>query len=255
MKYVGAAVLVLLALFVVAVPRASADLGMTMTMSMNLGGTGMVVNSEMQTRIKASKMRADVRMMGQDLSVLFDQDAKQVLMINHATKEISIAGPGALAANNPVAFGEAAVSMKPTGETRVLLGRTCQGFAIEMTVPMTVGADTITMRMSGTIWIADKGPGVEEYKTLSKAAAASGFSTAFMTQGPTMKGMVEVQKTMAEAGIPLAQEFRMSMEGTGQAAAMMSQMGNMTMTMTVTALSTDPIGDDVFVEPAGYTKK
>ena len=255
MKRAATLVLVLFALLVCAVPRASADLGMTMTMSMNLGAMGMVVNSEMQTRIKASKMRADVKLMGQDLSVLFDQGAKQVLMINHATREISSADPGALTANNPVAFGEAAVSIKPTGETKELLGRACQGYAIEMTVPMTMGADTATMRMSGTIWIADKGPGVDEYKALSKAAAESGFSTSFMAQGPTMKGMVEVQKTMAEAGIPMAQEFRMSMEGTGQAAAMMAQMGNMTMTMTVTALSTDAIPDDVFVPPAGYTKK
>ena len=253
MKRVTAGVVVLLASFAVAVPRASADLGMTMTMTMNAGG--MAVNSEMQTRIKASKMRADVKMLGQEMSVLFDQGAKQVLMINHATKEISVADPGALAANNPVAFGEAAVSMKPTGETKELLGRACRGYAVEMTVPMTVNTDTITMRMSGTIWIADRGPGVEEYRALSKAAAESGFSTSFMAQGPTMKGMVEMQKTMAEAGIPMAQEFRMSLEGTGQAAAMMSQMGNMVMTMTVTSLSTDALPDDLFVPPAGYTKK
>jgi hypothetical protein len=70
-----------------------------------------------------------------------------------------------------------------------------------------------------------------------------------------MKGMVEMQKAMAEAGIPMSQEFRMSLEGTGQAAAMLAQMGNMVMTTTVTSLSTDAIADEVFVEPAGYTKK
>ena len=253
MKRAATILLVLFAPLVCAVPRASADLGMTMTMTMNAGG--MAVNSEMQTRIKASKMRADVKMMQQDMTILFDSGAKQLLMINHATKEISSPDPGAIAGNLPVAFGDAAASMKPTGETKELLGRACLGYAIEMTVPMTVNADTITMRMSGTIWIADKGPGVEEYKALSRAAAESGFSTSFMAQGPTMKGMVEMQKMMAEAGIPMSQEFRMSLEGTGQAAAMLSQMGNMVMTMTVTSLSTDAIADEVFAEPAGYTKK
>ena len=253
MKRATAFAVVVFALFVVAVPRASADLGMTMTMTMNAGG--MAITSDMQTRIKASKMRADIKMMQQDMSVIFDTGAKQLLMINHATKEISSPDPAALSGSLPVAFGEAAVSMKPTGETRQILGRACKGYAIEMTVPMTVNTDTITMRMSGTLWIADQGPGVEEYKALSRAAADSGFSTSFMAQGPTMKGMVEMQKAMAEAGIPMAQEFRMSLEGTGQAAAMMSQAGNMVMTTTVTSLSTDPIGDDVFVPPAGYTKK
>ena len=95
MKRAATILLVLFAPLVCAVPRASADLGMTMTMTMNAGG--MAVNSEMQTRIKASKMRADVKMMQQDMTILFDSGAKQVLMINHATKEISSPDPGALA--------------------------------------------------------------------------------------------------------------------------------------------------------------
>jgi len=111
------------------------------------------------------------------------------------------------------------------------------------------------MKMSGALWIAEKGPGVEEYKAVSKAASESGVSTSFMAQGPQAKGMMEMQKAIAGAGIPLAQEFRMTLEGTGQAAAAMAQFGNMTMTTTVTALSTDPIAEEVFALPAGYTKK
>jgi len=240
-------------LIVCAVSPASADLGMTMTMSMNAGG--MAVNATMETRIKASKMRSDIKMMQQDMSVFFDAAAKQVWTVNHVTKDITSADPSALAGNFPVAFGEAAVSMKPNGQSRELLGRTCRGYTMELTVPMSLGQEAVMMRMTGTIWIADQGPGVEEYKALTKAASESGFSTSFMTQLPTMKGMVEMQKAMAEAGIPLAQEFQMSMEGTGQAAAALAQFGNMTMVTTVTALSTDAIADEVFSLPAGYTKK
>lgn len=247
------ATVVLLVLLVCAVPPASADLGMTMTMSMNAGG--MAITATVETRLRASKMRSDIKMTQQDMSIFFDSAAKQVLMVNHVTKEITSLDPAAVAGNFPVAFGEAAVSMKPTGLAREILGRTCQGFTVEMTVPMTVGTETLTMRMSGTIWVADKGPGVEEYRALSKAAAESGFSTSFMAQGPAMKGMVEMQRTMAEAGIPLAQDYQMTMEGTGQAAAAMAQFGNMTMTTMVTSLSTSPIADEVFALPAGYTKK
>ena len=35
----------------------------------------------------------------------------------------------------------------------------------------------------------------------------------------------------------------------------MAQIANMTMATTVTALTTDPIADEVFALPAGYTKK
>jgi len=247
------AVVAILVLFACSVSPASADLGMTMTMSMNAGG--MSVNATMETRVKAMKMRSDIKMMQQDMSIFFDAAASQVFTVNHATKEITSTDPSALAGNFPVAFGEAVVSMKPNGQTKELLGRICQGYAVEMTVPMSVGQEAITMRMSGTLWIADKGPGVEEYRAVSKAAADSGFSTSFMAQGPQAKGMLEMQKAMADAGIPLAQEFQMSLEGTGQAAAALAQFGNMTMATTVTALSTDPIADDVFSLPAGYTKK
>jgi len=247
------AVVAILVLFACSVSPASADLGMTMTMSMNAGG--MSVNANMETRVKAMKMRSDIKMMQQDMSIFFDAAASQVFTVNHATKEITSTDPSALAGNFPVAFGEAVVSMKPNGQTKELLGRICQGYAVEMTVPMSVGQEAITMRMSGTLWIADKGPGVEEYRAVSKAAADSGFSTSFMAQGPQAKGMLEMQKAMADAGIPLAQEFQMSLEGTGQAAAALAQFGNMTMATTVTALSTDPIADDVFSLPAGYTKK
>jgi hypothetical protein len=253
MKRAATLVLAFLTLLVFPALPASADLGMTTTMSMNAGG--MAVNATAETRLKATKMRADIKLMQQDTSVLFDAVTKEVWMVNHATREIRAADPSAMADNLPVTFGEAAVSMKPTGQSKEILGRTCQGYAVEMTVPMSFGQESITMRMAGTIWIADKGPGVEEYKALSRAAAESGFSTSFMAQGPTAKAMVEMQKTMADAGIPLAQEFRMTMEGTGQAAAALAQFGNMTMTMAVTALSTDPIADDVFALPAGYAKR
>jgi len=247
------AAVTILVLVLCAASPASADLGMTMTMSMNAGG--MAVTSTMETRVKALKMRSDIKLMQQDMSIFFDAAAKEVWTVNHVTKEITSADPSALAGNFPVTFGEAVVSMKPTGQTREILGRACQGYAIEMTVPMSLGQEAITMKMSGTLWIADKGPGVDEYKAVSKAAADFGFSTSFMAQGPQAKGMIELQKTMADAGIPLAQEFQMTFEGTGQAGAAIAQVGNMTIATTVTALSTDPIPDDVMALPAGYAKK
>ena len=66
---------------------------------------------------------------------------------------------------------------------------------------------------------------------------------------------MEMQKVLTDAGLPMSQELTMTFDGTGQAAAAMSQMGAMTMTTAVTAISTAPIPADVFTLPAGYTKK
>jgi len=50
---------------------------------------------------------------------------------------------------------------------------------------------------------------------------------------------------MAEAGIPISQEYQMTLEGTGQAAAMLAQVGNMVMTTTVTPDRTRRSGSQV----------
>jgi hypothetical protein len=44
-------------------------------------------------------------------------------------------------------------------------------------------------------------------------------------------------------------------EGGGFVAQVMAATANVTITTKVTAISTDPIPDDVFTVPAGYTKK
>jgi hypothetical protein len=45
----------------------------------------------------------------------------------------------------------------------------------------------------------------------------------------------------------------LTIEGTGQMAEMMQQMGPMKITTKVTSITTDPIADDVFRIPEGYS--
>ena len=59
--------------------------------------------------------------------------------------------------------------------------------------------------------------------------------------------------TVSPASADLGMTMTMSMNAGGM--AIDGQMGNMTMVTTVTALTTDPIADEVFAPPAGYTKK
>ena len=59
--------------------------------------------------------------------------------------------------------------------------------------------------------------------------------------------------TASPASADLGMTMTMSMNAGGM--AINGQMGNMTMVTTVTALTTDPVADEVFALPAGYTKK
>jgi hypothetical protein len=243
------AVVVFVALALGAVP-ALADVTIKMTVSTS-GPMPMEITSA--TYIKGLKMRADTQVVGQDISVLIDVAAKLQLMLNHGTKEIQ--DPQAMTANLPMSFGEAKVSITPSGETKELLGRTCVGFTIVASVPMTVGDETVMMNMSGPVWIWKEGAGVAEYQAFYKASAAAGLSISPSGQGAQNKSMAEMQRVVAENGIPLEQNTQITVDGTGPIAQMMSQAGNISMTSTVSEITTTAIPDDKFVVPAGYTKK
>jgi hypothetical protein len=90
-----------------------------MTMSMNAGG--MVINGQLETRIRAMKMRSDVKIVQQHRSVFFVATGRELLMVNRTTREITNTAPAALAGKFPVSFGEVSVGMKPTGQTKGLL--------------------------------------------------------------------------------------------------------------------------------------
>jgi len=243
------------ALIVLAISAAPACADVTMTMSMSINVGPIATTSQATTLLKGTKVRSDAKVMGQDLSIIFDPVTKQMLMLNHVTREVTVYDPQQALAGVPITFGEVQASVKPLGQTKEILGRACESFTVEIVIPMTMGGETLTMKVTGPVWRAKDGPGVAEYKSAEKVLADAGLSISPFGQGPSVKGMLEVGKVLADAGIPIEQDMHMTMEGTGQMAQMMGQMGNMTMKMTVTSISTDPIPDEKFVVPAGYTKK
>lgn len=244
-----------LALIVVALCAAPALADVTVAMNMSMSAGPMAMSGQATTLLKGTKVRSDAKIASQDMSILFDPVVKQTLMLNHVTKEVTVYDPQQALAGLPMTFGDVWASVKPLGQTKEILGRACQGFTVELVMPMTVGAEALTMKVTGPVWLAKDGPGVADYKSAQKVLAAAGLSMSPFSQGPSAKGMAEVAKALADVGIPMDQEIGITVEGTGQIAQMMGQMGNMSMKMTVTAISTDPIPDEKFKVPEGYTKK
>jgi len=245
--------LVLACLAVVAAP-AFADVTLKMTMSTSGGPVAMEMSTV--TYIKGMKMRSDVQGMNQDMSMFVDVAAKQQVMVNNVTKEVQ--DLGAALASMPMSFGEMTVSVKPSGQTKTILGTTCAGFTVQVAMPMTIMDETLTMSMSGVVWIAKEGPGVAEYQAFTKAAAAAGVMAGPMSQGPQAKGLAQMQAAFAENGVPLEQDMQMSITGSGERAQMMAQMmskGAMRTTTTVTAISVEAIPAEMLVMPGGAVKK
>lgn len=233
-------------------PTASADV--TVTTAISVAST-MSADGTMTMYVKGTKVRSDTNVAGQSLSILIDAAAKQQWMINHGAKTIEPFNPGQVMTSLPITFGEAKVSVAKNGQTKEILGRACQGFTLDITLPVTFGTETITMKMSGTAWVTGEGPGVAEYKASTKLFADAGFATSPFAQGPQAKAMAEATRALTEAGIVLEQELKTTMTGTGPMAQAMGQSAGMTMTTKVTGITTTPIPDSQFVLPEGYTKK
>ena len=246
-------VLFVIVALVLSAAAASADV--TVTMSISVNAAQMSVAGTMTTSAKGTKLAVDTSMEGQSQTILSDAATRQQWKIDHVTKQIEPFDAQRVMASLPVSFGEAKAVVKPNGQTREILGRQCQGYTVEVTIPMTLAGETIVMRMSGLAWIAKDGAGVAEYRAAQKAFSDIGMATSALAQGPQAKGMAELTKALGAAGVVMEQENQMTMEGTGQMAQMMAQVGGMTMTTKVTAITTDPIPDTKFALPEGYTKK
>jgi hypothetical protein len=67
-------------------------------------------------------------------------------------------------------------------------------------------------------------------------------------------GMEKVARAMSAVnGLTYLTEMTINIDGTGQVADMMRQMGPMKVTTKISSVTTSPIGDDVFKVPEGYT--
>jgi hypothetical protein len=223
-----------------------ADVTITQTMTMEGGAATMAggnMNSKLTTRIKGMKARADMEMMGMAMTTLVDLALKEAYLLRADQKTATLMPSTAIPAGVP----KMDISFKPTGISKVVQNARCDEYALAMT-------EGVKMTMTGSMWIAKSGPGTADYVAFQKTAAAGGMAAVLGGAfGQGANNMSKMMSAIAEApGIPYLSEITMSIEGTGQMVEMMKQMGNMKITTTVTAVSTDPVADDVFKVPADY---
>lgn len=232
---------------------AQADVTVTSTVSGKVLGRDM--NAPSVTYIKGMKMRSETR----DSVFILDAATRTMTVLNDKKKEAEVHDMAKLQAEVQKAVGGNApkVSFTPTGEKKTVNGVSCDGYMLTVTVPMTMGNDTMNMSMTGPAWIAKGAPGTKDYAAFYLAAAENGlfFGTPQQAkaQGAQAKSTVEMYRAFAAAGgIPYQSEMQMKFEGSGMMASMMNRMGSVSTSTTVTSISTDPIPDEKFSVPAGY---
>jgi hypothetical protein len=247
-------ILVTVVIASLAAPTMHADL--TLTQSVTGKVLGMNPNQQTVVYIKGTKMRSE----SGDTVTLLDATSRQMILLNAKKKEAEVYDLAKLQADiqKTVGAGEPKVSMTPTGQKKEILGRSCDEYTMNVTMPMSMGGtEGMNVTMTGPVWVAKGAPGTQDYVTFYKTAAANGMffgsPQQAKAQGAQMKSMTEMYRAFAEiAGVPYQHDMQIKFEGTGMMATMMNKMGGASSSTTVTAASTDPIPDEKFAIPAGY---
>jgi len=232
----------------------------------------------MTNRIKGLKARMDIEMenapMPMNMSTITDLDSKQVILLQNDQKTAQILS-SAIAAATTSAANAAAPTLKvdasvtPTGKSQMIDGLKCDEYTFTTTMNMADagGANMppeaaammkdLVMTMKGSMWVTKDAPGIAEYRAFQKAMADANLgASALAATGLNMPGMDKMMKAMSNVeGMAYLTEATMTMEGSGQLADMMKQMGPMKMTTRVMSIKTDSLSDDLFKIPDGYTKK
>jgi hypothetical protein len=230
-------------------------------------GKGMGMSGTMQTTtyIKGNKMRTDTVMGDTTRTMIFDVDAQRLYSFDSKKKEADAWDMQAFGATMKSSVDTSGIkaSVKPNGQTKQIAGKAATGYDMELSVPATMGGPSgmkMTVFITGPMWIVKGAPGTAEYLNFYKGAVEKGwiFSDPRGAKGSPgqAKAMAEMHRQLAATGgIPYETEMSVKMGGEGRMGSMLSKMGGMSMTNTVTSVDAGTLSADLFAPPAGYKLK
>lgn len=238
-------------------------------------GAGASMSPKLTTHVKGMKTRTDVETGPMTVSTILDLATKQVIILRADQKTATMVSAVPPASTTPagspaapdVTLPKLEGSLTSTGKSQVIDGIKCEEFTF--TTKMNMGEMTgrqmppeaaammqgVMMVMGGSVWVAKDAPGAAEYIAFQKAATSGAMATAAINaSGVSVPGMDKLIKAMGSLqGLTYLTEMTINIEGTGQMADMMKQMGPMKVTTKVNSIKTDAISDDLFKVPEGYT--
>jgi hypothetical protein len=259
-----------------AVVRADVTIVQTTTVEGGMAAMapGGIPTPTITVRVKGMRSRTDIEA-GSVISVstIADLLAKQIIVLrpDQKTATIAIAPPAPAPATGPPAAPSPTVAVdgsdKPTGKSQAIDGIKCDEYTFTTTMdfsaftggqmPPEAAAmmQGMKMVMAGSMWVSKDVPGAAEYLAYQKAVASSDMAAAAAVgAGVKIPGMDKMAKAMSGVeGLAYLTEMTMTIEGTGEVAEMMKQMGAMKMTMRTTSVKADALSDDLFKVPEGYT--
>jgi len=239
-----------------------AEADVTLKQTTSGKGLGFSGNASATTYIKGNRMRTDTVTGDKTQTMIFDIDAQKLYMFDSKKKEADVWDMAAFGAevSKAVDVSSAKASLKPNGQTKQIAGQAAAGYDMEVSMQAGMAGSKdmmMTVTLAGPVWIVKGAPGSADYARFYKAAVDKGWifsdPRGAKAQPGQAKAMAEMYRQMADSGgIPYETDMQVTMSGSGPMAAIMSRMGNITMTSTVDSAEVGPLADDLFAPPAGY---
>lgn len=225
-------------------------------------GFGISGSTTSTTYIKGLKMRADTTAGKKNLTTIFDVDAQKMYILDVEDKEAKVWDMAAFATQLSASVSPEGMqaSMTPNGQTKTVSGQNTEGYDINILVPTTVAGMEMTIRLTGTTWIAKGVPGSADYSGFYQGAAEKGwiFSDPRAAQGAPgqARAMAQMYTEFARTGgVPYETQMDIKPEGGGAMGGLMAKVGGMQTTTTTDSVDTAPLADDLFQVPADYKVK
>lgn len=224
---------------------------------------GMVMGSKMSgtsvTNFDGAKMSVEQDSKGDRVTTIIDADAQRMVIINHNKREAEVFDMSETAGKvRGISSGDVSVNLEPTGEEKEFAGVKAKKHNVNVRVNSSpVEGQDVDVVIQGVAWIAPDAPGIEAYRSFYNAAAEKGlfFVDPKVAKGQAgyAKGMAEIYRTLADAGMAVATELDVKFAGKGLLAGMLTKMGGGAVTSTATKIEeTDFGGSNPFDIPHGY---
>ena len=248
---------VILALLVPA--RASADVTLTQTIATSGGGhrTG----QRTVISVKGLAMRVESTMGDERSATIYDVAAGRILRLDPKKREAESYDAAEVTASVEQRLPSERVTaeLTATGQSKELLGVSCEAYAFTIKAP--IGRDSkILFALTGTVWMAKSGEGVDDYLAFSRAADRSRLVIGdFRAKSATLvlvRGYTELLRRVAALGaVPYAIDMAFKFDGTGKMVALGNKMASGTRVTTTTAVSVAPVSGELLTVPAGWKVK
>ncbi len=136
-------------------------------------GLGLSSSGQETTTVKGKQMRRDATERGKSISYLYDLENRSLTVLNHSRKEAEVFSMAALAGEvrKRTKAEKLELKIEPTGATKTLLGKACQEYSVESSVPARAAGGDVLVRQTGTAWLATGGVGGAEYSAFWKATS------------------------------------------------------------------------------------